>query len=90
MSGKRDSILQHAESVPDLGAPKASYSIVLLTDCDPPEYALGLRMNGNPAGYVTDGAGRVITHRSQIILHIEAQMRGLPPHKDVIPGVTTG
>jgi hypothetical protein len=84
VGNKRDSILQilpEGRPVPDLGAPKVEYVIVEFTDCEPSEFALGVRVNGEAGGYLTDGAGRLLTSRSKGVLRQEAANRGIPAYQ---------
>jgi hypothetical protein len=80
----KQSIVQ--QGVPDLGAPKLSYSLVEYADCDPPIYAIGIRINGEPRGMVTDGGGVEVTSPSKQFLREHCLRKGISPH---VEGATT-
>jgi hypothetical protein len=67
-----------------------AYVMVEFTDCAPSEFALGVSVNGETKGFLTDGAGRMITSRSKGVLRQEAANRAIPPYQPPISGVTTG
>jgi hypothetical protein len=80
----KQSIVQ--ANVPDLGAPKLSYSLVEYDDCDPSIYAIGIRVNGKPTGLLTAGNDLTVTSPSKQFLREHCLRKGIPPHID---GATT-
>jgi hypothetical protein len=77
--GKK-SIVQANGQIPDLGAPKMSYELIEYTDCTPPLYAIGIRVDGKRTGILSNAIDEPVTSPSKQFLREHCMRKGIPPH----------